>query len=162
MLVCQSVGWSISAFFTSFGVLELFWAYCSCPNAPVTFSSTAPAHPHATGVAVYLASFFPVLLRFGWLLELDFQPILHQFYTDFTSILHPFYAYSIHFYSNLFHSCFHIHIYYTCTTFFLSYCRSFPATSGHFQPLPVFSGHFRLRKWHNMHGKRFPFKIHIL
>ena len=34
------------------------WAYCSCPNALVTFSSTAPAHPHATRVAVYPALFF--------------------------------------------------------------------------------------------------------
>ena len=36
------------------------WAYRSrsCPNALVTFSSTAPAHPHATGIAVYPALFF--------------------------------------------------------------------------------------------------------
>ena len=32
------------------------WPHCSCPNDQVT-SNTAPAHPHATGVAVYLALF---------------------------------------------------------------------------------------------------------
>ena len=31
-----------------------FWPYCSCPNDLVT-SIMAPAHPHATGVAVYPA-----------------------------------------------------------------------------------------------------------
>ena len=34
-----------------------FWAHCSCPNAQVTRSITAPAHPHATGVTVYPALF---------------------------------------------------------------------------------------------------------
>ena len=34
-----------------------FWAYSSCPDALVTFSSTAPAHLHATRVAVYPALF---------------------------------------------------------------------------------------------------------
>ena len=34
----------------------VFWPYCSCPNAPLT-STMAPAHPHATGVVVYLALF---------------------------------------------------------------------------------------------------------
>ena len=33
-----------------------FWLYCSCPNDLVT-SITAPAHPHATGVALYHAFF---------------------------------------------------------------------------------------------------------
>ena len=33
------------------------WPHCSCPNDQVT-SKTAPAHPHATGVAVYPALFF--------------------------------------------------------------------------------------------------------
>ena len=33
-----------------------FWPYRSCPNVPVT-SNMAPAHPHATGVAVYPALF---------------------------------------------------------------------------------------------------------
>ena len=32
-----------------------FCTYSSCPDALVTFSSTAPAHPHATRVAVYPA-----------------------------------------------------------------------------------------------------------
>ena len=35
-----------------------FWAHWSCPDAPVTFSSTAPTHPHATRVAVYPAMLF--------------------------------------------------------------------------------------------------------
>ena len=34
-----------------------FWAHRSRPNAQVTFSITAPAHPHATSVAVYPALF---------------------------------------------------------------------------------------------------------
>ena len=33
-----------------------FWPHCSCPNDLVT-SISAPAHPHATGVAVYPALF---------------------------------------------------------------------------------------------------------
>ena len=32
------------------------WPHCSCPNDEVT-SNMAPAHPHATGVAVYPALF---------------------------------------------------------------------------------------------------------
>ena len=39
----------------------ILWPHCSYPNALVT-SSTAPAHPHATGVAVYLALFFSLPL----------------------------------------------------------------------------------------------------
>ena len=45
----------------------LFWrfwaflAYGSCPDALVTFSSTAPAHPHATWVAVYPALFISIV-----------------------------------------------------------------------------------------------------
>ena len=35
----------------------IFWPHCSCPNGLVT-SNMAPAHPHATGVAVYPALFF--------------------------------------------------------------------------------------------------------
>ena len=29
-----------------------FWAHCSCPNALVAFSITAPAHPHTTGLCI--------------------------------------------------------------------------------------------------------------
>ena len=47
-LVGRSVGRLVGSLFT-------FWAYGSCPDAPVTFSSTAPAHPHAARVAVYPA-----------------------------------------------------------------------------------------------------------
>ena len=42
-----------------------FWAYSTCPDDPVTFSSTAPAHPHATRVAMH-----PALLKFIPSLEL--------------------------------------------------------------------------------------------
>ena len=57
---CQSVGWSVgrSVFFLLFWRIWAFYAYGSCPDSLVTFSSTAPAHPHATGVAVYPALFF--------------------------------------------------------------------------------------------------------
>ena len=37
-----------------------FWAHCSCPNALVTSSSTAPAQPHAIGVTMYPALFFNI------------------------------------------------------------------------------------------------------
>ena len=46
-----SVGRSVP--FLLFWRFWAFWAYGSCPNALVT-SSTAPAYPHATRVAVYL------------------------------------------------------------------------------------------------------------
>ena len=65
--VCRSVGPSVrrsvhrstchTLFFLFFGG---FWYHCSCPNDMVT-SITAPAHPHATGVAVYPALFFLTL-----------------------------------------------------------------------------------------------------
>ena len=67
MSVGRSVGRSVSWLvpFLLFWRFWAFWAYCSCPNALVTFSSTAPAHPHATGVAVYPALFtIPVYLFF--------------------------------------------------------------------------------------------------
>ena len=61
--LCLSVGLSVSQ---SVGplvhhiLLFLFfcglWPHCSCPNDQVT-SNTAPAHPHATEVAVYPALF---------------------------------------------------------------------------------------------------------
>ena len=44
------------------GTLDFFfgfcglWTHCSCPSDQVT-TNTAPAYPHATGVAVYLALF---------------------------------------------------------------------------------------------------------
>ena len=56
MAVRWSVGWSVGRSpFYFFGDFLAFLAYGSCPDALVTFSSTAPAHPHATRVAVYLA-----------------------------------------------------------------------------------------------------------
>ena len=39
-----------------------FWLQCSCPNDLVT-SITAPAHPHATGVAVYPALFLRFFIK---------------------------------------------------------------------------------------------------
>ena len=55
-LVCPSVGPSVRHTLL-FQRLWGFWLYRSCPNAPLT-SNMAPAHPHATGVAVYPALFF--------------------------------------------------------------------------------------------------------
>ena len=50
--VCQSVGPSVTLYFLG------FWPHCSCPNDLVT-SITAPAHPHATRVAMYPSLFVP-------------------------------------------------------------------------------------------------------
>ena len=57
--VCPSVGPSVGRLvtFLLFRRFWAFWAYGSCPDAPLTFSSTAPAHPHATRVAIYPALF---------------------------------------------------------------------------------------------------------
>ena len=62
--VCRSVGRSIRHTLLFFGFCGL-WSHCSCPNNQVT-SNMAPAHPHATGVAVYPALFFlaPFLKNF--------------------------------------------------------------------------------------------------
>ena len=53
--LCQSIDWSVgrSVPLILFWRFWAFWAYCSCQDALVSFSSTAPAHPHATRVAVY-------------------------------------------------------------------------------------------------------------
>ena len=59
--VGRSVGRSVP--FLLFRRFLAFWAYGSCPDALVTFSSTAPAHPHATRVAVYPALLFLFLDR---------------------------------------------------------------------------------------------------
>ena len=58
--LCPSVG----SLFTLWRFWE-FWAHCSCANAPVTFSITAPAHPYATGIALFPALF--ILLASEWL-----------------------------------------------------------------------------------------------
>ena len=50
------VGQSVCPHFT-FWRFSAFWAYYFCPVALLTFFSTTPAHPHATGVAVYPALF---------------------------------------------------------------------------------------------------------
>ena len=59
MVVHRSVGWSVGwsvgpiLLFRHFWAFWAFWACGSCPDALVTFSSTAPAQPHATRVPVY-------------------------------------------------------------------------------------------------------------
>ena len=51
--VCLSVLPSVHHTLLFFGICVL-WPYCSCPNDGVA-SNMAPAHPHATSVAVYPA-----------------------------------------------------------------------------------------------------------
>ena len=58
LLVGRLVDRSLFYFFWRYWA---FWAYRSCPDALMTLSSTAPAHPHATRVAVYPALFSHVL-----------------------------------------------------------------------------------------------------
>ena len=41
------------------------WAHYSCPNAQVTFSITAPAHPHAPGIIVYLTLSYNHTFRYN-------------------------------------------------------------------------------------------------
>ena len=51
----RSVCRSVTTYF-----FDNYWRhlnYCSYPNAQVSLFLTAPAHPHATSVAVYLALF---------------------------------------------------------------------------------------------------------
>ena len=60
--VCPSVGPSVRHTLLLLGFRGL-WPRCSCPNDLVT-SITAPAQPHATGVAVYPALLF--LERQSW------------------------------------------------------------------------------------------------
>ena len=61
--VSRSVGWSVTFYFFMIFVL---WPYCSCPNGLMT-SNIAPAHPHTTGITVYPALFFDLLLFFFFL-----------------------------------------------------------------------------------------------
>ena len=52
--VCPSVGWLVSWSISHtwrFYIFCILLLHCSCPSALVT-SNAAPAHPHATGVAV--------------------------------------------------------------------------------------------------------------
>ena len=76
---CAAIRWRFSQFLTSpacsppsywsnppflVPIFQKRWVreinyYCSCPNVPLT-SIMAPAHPHATGVAVYPALFKPI------------------------------------------------------------------------------------------------------
>ena len=64
-LVGPSVRWSVRHTLLVFGFCS-FWPHCSCPNNLVT-SIMAPAHPHATSVAVYPALFyFLITLVVNW------------------------------------------------------------------------------------------------
>ena len=63
--VGRLVGWSVP--FLLFWHFWAFWAYGSCPDALVTFFSTAPAHPHATRVAMYPALLFMYLIVPTWI-----------------------------------------------------------------------------------------------
>ena len=54
--ICRSVYLSVRHTLLFLGFCGL-WLHCSCPNDLLT-SITAPAHPHATGVAMYPALFF--------------------------------------------------------------------------------------------------------
>ena len=54
-IYCLSIKLVISVFVAMVGFCCL-WLHCSCPSDQVT-SKTAPAHPHATGVAVFPALF---------------------------------------------------------------------------------------------------------
>ena len=57
-----SIHWSIHpSHFTFLGFCG-FWLHCSCPNDLVT-SITAPAYPHATGLAKYLTLFDQMRLK---------------------------------------------------------------------------------------------------
>ena len=55
--VSPSIGRSHFTFFMNF----IFGSHCSCPNGLVT-SNMAPAHPHATSVAVHPA-LFSIMIR---------------------------------------------------------------------------------------------------
>ena len=56
-----SVGWSVSRSHLTFFMIFIFGPHCSCPNSLVT-SNMAPAHPHATLVAMYPAFLISLLL----------------------------------------------------------------------------------------------------
>ena len=52
--VGRFVGWLVGRSVTLYFFYDFFLPHCSCPNGLVT-SNMAPAHPHATSVAVYTA-----------------------------------------------------------------------------------------------------------
>ena len=60
----------------TFFMIFIFGPYCFCPNGLVT-SNMAPAHPHATSVAGYLALFFLILNIF---LLFSFILFWHHFF----------------------------------------------------------------------------------
>ena len=70
-----------------------FWHHCSCPNDLVT-SIMAPAHPHATGVAVFPALFF-------------FRLEAATARGSSITILSPSFKFFLIHYFYLYHSCFH-------------------------------------------------------
>ena len=84
-----------------------FWLCCSCRNAPLT-SIMAPAHPHATRVAVYPALF---------LLQLLFSPPNQRWnHPNFSFLLirTPVYLWFLVFY------CLSSHCFPFCSPFFLT------------------------------------------
>ena len=62
--LCPSVGRLVRHILLFLGFCGL-WPHCSCPNDLVS-SITAPAHPNATGIAVYPALFGIALNPFRW------------------------------------------------------------------------------------------------
>ena len=72
------VGRSVGPIFT-FSAFWAFWACGSCPDALVTFSSTAPAYPHATRVAVYPALFLVDYLQCFLNVQKCFSDIYYPF-----------------------------------------------------------------------------------
>ena len=60
-----SVGLSVGRSHFTFFMIFILWPYCSCPIGLVT-SNMAPAHPHATWVAVYPALFFWARDKVTW------------------------------------------------------------------------------------------------
>merc|ERR1711942_261650 len=81
--VGRSVGWSHFTFFMIF----MFGPHCSCPNGLVT-SNMAPAHPHATSVAVYPALFLPSLLSCYLSFFLSFFLFFSSYLSFFLSFFH--------------------------------------------------------------------------
>ena len=64
--LCPSVGWLVGRSHFTFFMISIFGPYCFSPNGLV-ISNMAPAHPHATSVAVYPALFFYVLTCYWFL-----------------------------------------------------------------------------------------------
>ena len=96
--ICPSVSQSATLCFC--GRFWRFLHYCSCPNAWEVVFITAPAHPHATLVAVYPALFsFVMFCLFVYLFVYSFDRsfshllirlFVHLFFHSFISFVRPF------------------------------------------------------------------------